>query len=171
MPMNLKPPPLQLPEYWIEISGRIADYGVYHPGELHQAVVTARSIRLRTASVALLLDGLCRRTCPHCPDPCCLSAKVWFDMTDLLTIYLNGMPMPEAQPISQWTAVCRYAGCHGCRLERRDRPWICTWYLCPAQTALLRRSEGPAREDWAAAVTEIKTLRAELKRWFTPIVF
>jgi len=169
MSLNLQQLSLELPKCWTEISECIADRGARCPSELRRAVSAARLIQACTASLTPLLDDLCRRTCPHCPDPCCLGAKIWFDIGDLLAIHLNGLPMPEAQPISQWTAVCRYAGCRGCRLGRRDRPWICTWYLCPAQTALLRRSKGSTREIWETAVTEVKTLRAELKKWFTHI--
>ena len=112
------------------------------------------------------MDALCRRTCLHCPEPCCLGAKIWFDTADLLVLHLAGLPVPEAQPISAWDEVCRYWSARGCRLDRLCRPWICTWYLCPAQTAILRRGDGEADPEIFRVVAEIKSLRKALEEGF-----
>lgn len=107
------------------------------------------------------LDALCRITCPHCPDPCCLSATIWLDFRDLLRLHLTGRPIPPAQPRSRPGETCRYAGPAGCRLPRPQRPFICTWYLCPAQTAALRRTgEAPA---FTHRLERAKSLRKDLE--------
>ena len=98
------------------------------------------------ASLVPLMDELCAATCPWCPEPCCLGAKIWFDAKDLLLFHLTGRTPPPAQPIVSWQDRCRYAGPSGCRLDRVLRPWICTWYLCPTQKARLRCREP---ESWA----------------------
>lgn len=107
------------------------------------------------------LDALCRITCPHCPDPCCLSATIWLDFRDLLRLHLTGRPIPPAQPRSRPGETCRYAGPAGCRLPRPQRPFVCIWYLCPAQTAALRRTgEAPA---FTHRLERAKSLRKDLE--------
>ena len=167
--MNLFGPPWADRNSWKEVNGSIA-YLVarYHPA-LGQVVETARAIRLHISRLQPLLDDLCRHTCLHCLEPCCLGAKIWFNTADLLTLHLNGLPVPEAQPLKDWDATCRYAGPRGCRLGRLSRPWICTWYLCPPQAAILGRSDEGKRDRFDAAVREIKTLRAALEEGFVLI--
>ncbi len=107
------------------------------------------------------LDALCRITCPHCPDPCCLSATIWLDFRDLLRLHLTARPIPPAQPRSRPGETGRYAGPAGCRLPRPQRPFICTWYLCPAQTAALRRT-GEA-STFTHRLERAKSLRKDLE--------
>jgi len=99
----------------------------------------ARDIAAQMAPLHPIMDELCAATCPWCPDPCCLGAKIWFDVKDLLLFHLTGRTLPPAQPIASWQDRCRYVGLRGCRLNRVLRPWICTWYLCPTQKARLRK--------------------------------
>jgi hypothetical protein len=112
------------------------------------------------------LDALCRRTCLHCPEPCCLAAKIWFDTADLLVLHLNRMTVPAAQPLGDWGAVCRYAGERGCRLPRELRPWICSWYLCPPQAAIMRGWPAGKRRSFERTVGEIKQLRKAMEEAF-----
>ena len=159
-------PPWGDPDSWADINGSIA-YLLDRYGRAFGPVVkTAQSIRVRLISLASLLEDLCRRTCPRCPDPCCLGAKVWFDTADLLVLHLNGMPVPEAQPLHAWDGICRYAGPKGCRLDRLYRPWICTWYLCPAQMNALRGSDEGKRTEVEAVVSDVKNLRKTLEEGF-----
>jgi hypothetical protein len=151
---------------WAAANQSIAHLLARHGRVLATAAETARAVRSRLSSLAPLLEALCRRTCLHCPDPCCLGAKIWFDTADLLLLHLSGLPVPEAQPIADLGAVCRYAGPRGCRLGREVRPWICTWYLCPPQAAILRRRPAGERAAFERAVGEIKRLRKVLEEEF-----
>lgn len=116
------------------------------------------------AKVSAAFSRLCPVTCSRCPDPCCLGAKVWFDLRDLIFLHLTERTPPPAQPIAALTEVCRYLGPNGRRLDRFYRPWICTWYLCPTQTARLRRDGDPA--DVIGAINAAKSLRKTMARAF-----
>ena len=167
--MNLCGPPWADRKSWTEINRSIVCLVDRYGSALRPVVETARAVRSRVSLLTTQLDDLCRHTCLHCPEPCCLGAKIWFNTADLLTLHLNGLPVPEAQPLKDWDAVCRYAGPRGCRLGRLSRPWICTWYLCPPQAAILRRSDEGKRDRFERVVREIKTLRTALEEGFVHI--
>jgi hypothetical protein len=44
----------------------------------------------------------------------------------------------------------------GCRLPRINRPRICTCYLCPTHTAILRKDHPAEREALMQAFSQIK---------------
>jgi hypothetical protein len=106
--------------------------------------------------LADLFDHLAGATCAVCPDPCCRHARVWLDFKDLLLLHLNGEALPPRQLRRDLTEPCRYLGSRGCRLPHRSRPWICSWYVCPA---LRRALERDLPGGWRQAVT----LQAEVK--------
>lgn len=97
-----------------------------------------------------IMDDLCRQTCPDCQDSCCRHAWVWADFKDLLFLHLAGIPVPGQQLLGRRGEHCRYAGPMGCRLDRLQRPFVCTWYICPAQTRLLQNQ--PAQQARVAEV-------------------
>ena len=117
-----------------------------------------------------ILDELCINTCPRCPEPCCLTAKVWFDFRDLLFLHLTRKAVPLSPPLAAVEDTCRYSGHNGCLLPRSSRPWICTWYLCPAQTAILRKRDRHQYDALHRIVKEIKILREELEEEFIRVV-
>jgi hypothetical protein len=132
-----------------------------------------RSARRKAAAIADLIARLdppmarlSRATCPDCSAPCCLHATLWYDLADLLMMGFARLPWPEGQPMAAVGAHCRYLGPAGCRLPRIRRPWICTWYLCPRQTARLKASRGSERHVIEAALAGIKQLRKGLERDF-----
>lgn len=154
---------------WEEVNRSIAWLVSRHAAAMDPLVETARAVRRRLEWAAALLDDLCRWTCMHCPEPCCLGARIWFDTADLLVLHLAGPAVPEAQPISSRDAVCRYWSPRGCRLDRLSRPWTCTWYLCPPQTAVLRRGDGEAYAGVSRVFAEIKSLRRALEEGFVRV--
>ncbi|MDY6825453.1 MAG: hypothetical protein SWH68_16900 [Thermodesulfobacteriota bacterium] len=103
------------------------------------AIRIAGDIRQAMAAVSPLLERLCRATCPWCPEPCCLSANVWYDFSDLLFLHWSGAAIPLAQPRTRRGEICWFLGARGCRLPREIRPWLCTWYICPTQMAWWRK--------------------------------
>ncbi len=124
-------------ETWAEANASLAWTRWRAPSELALARECARKLEALLSRFSPELDRLCRLSCPWCPDPCCLRAKVWFDFTDLLFVHLSGQDIPPRQPITDWDQHCAYLGPKGCTLPRLSRPWICTWYLCLPQRKLI----------------------------------
>jgi hypothetical protein len=65
---------------------------------------------------------------------------------------------------------CRYASPRGCRLQRLQRPFVCTWYICPAQIRLLQ-TQSPERARLAAVLQQIKTNRRLLEDLYIQTIF
>ena len=138
--------------------------------EMNRAMFLAHRVQTRLASMFSLLDDLCRITCPWCPDPCCLSAKVWIDFKDLLFLHLGGHPIPPEQLLPNFEKVCRYWSLKGCVLQRMSRPWVCTWYLCPTQQANLRHKDRCTQDEFSRLIQAVKACRTEMEAEFIRIV-
>jgi hypothetical protein len=138
--------------------------------ELKQLAIFAREIKSCLNSVFPILDALCAHSCPWCPEPCCLKASVWYDFKDLLFLNFNKQTIPPAQPKAKLSMPCRYLGSRGCRLPRLTRPWICTWYLCPTQTAKLRNGHQAKHKLLNRAMAQIKSERNLLENEFIRII-
>jgi hypothetical protein len=110
-----------------------------------------------------ILDTLCRQTCPDCAAPCCAKASVVFDHRDLIFLHLTRQKTPPVQPRPAPGSPCAYLTPCGCRLPRLSRPWICTWYVCPAQKRLLSRQ---CHSDVEWKFSEIKLLRGKMEMAF-----
>lgn len=146
---------------WQGIQDRIRREIRYYEGNMEGVRRLAREIAEQMALLDQTMDELCATACPWCPEPCCLGAKVWFDIKDLLLFHLTGQTPPPAQPIASWQNRCRYAGPRGCRLARSVRPWICTWYLCPTQTNRLRSQD---RRKWLLIEKQLQDIGESRKR-------
>jgi hypothetical protein len=127
---------------------------------------TATRIYGRLNAINSLLDQMCRISCPQCPAPCCLSAKIWFDLKDLLLIHLLQAPLPVCQPLQHRTNICRNLSPKGCTLPRLIRPWICTWYLCPTQMKIIRSAKDPEFMPLPQQIDFLKQLRKQLEADF-----
>jgi hypothetical protein len=142
---------------------------IYDPG-FEPVTLLAQKLRRRLESIFSDLDELCIDSCPWCPEPCCLKASVWYDFKDLLFLHFNEQPIPPVQPKANLNMPCRYMGSRGCRLPRMTRPWICTWYLCPTQTAKLRNGHQAKRELFDQTIARIKSERILLENEFIRII-
>ncbi len=134
-----------------------------HRRNLHDAVNMARNIFADLQSTFPLMDELCARTCPKCPEPCCQVAKLWFDFRDLIFLHLNEIHIPDSQPLAHYDDTCRYLGPRGCVLPRQSRPWICTYYLCAVQTARLRKKSRVQLRELDRLLEKIKRNRKKLE--------
>ena len=163
-------PPWGLKVTW-QIVNRDLDYLIrrYHDA-LIDAVTMARDMEARLGSIFSLLDDLCSVTCPWCPNPCCLSAEAWIDFKDLLFLHLGGHPVPDKQLRSNLQKVCRYWRPKGCALSRMSRPWICTWYLCPTQKAILGRKSSRIRDKFSRDIQAVKDCRRKMETEFIRVV-
>jgi hypothetical protein len=138
--------------------------------ELDRAMALAQKLQTRLASLFSIIDDLCKVTCPWCPDPCCLTAKVWIDFKDLLFLHLGGHPIPPEQLLPNFEKVCRFWSLKGCVLPRMTRPWVCTWYMCPSQTANLRRKSRHTQDKFSRLIKDVKDCRTEMEAEFIRVV-
>ncbi|MGD8389600.1 MAG: hypothetical protein PVG49_20810 [Desulfobacteraceae bacterium] len=141
-----------------------------HAKDLGPARKNAEAVRLNLEIVFPSLDALCRVTCPECPSPCCLEAAVYADFRDLLFLSLLHLPPPPMQLRNAPEASCRYHTRHGCALPRIQRPWICTWYLCAAQRAVLERGHEVDRQRLLSTLEAIRSERRAMEDAFLEVV-
>ncbi len=109
-----------------------------------------------------VMDRYCAATCPHCDDPCCSADGIYYDRADLL--YLIGLDadLPMSQIRERAGAPCRYLAAEGCILPRMCRPFICTWYLCEPQMALLEAEPLPFQKQFTAIMQAVRRCRLQL---------
>lgn len=155
---------------WSEALRTLEGLVVRHAKDLGPARSLARAVRGRLETVFPALDALCCVTCPRCPAPCCLEAAVYADFRDLLFFVLLGLSPPPAQLRNASEASCRYHTPRGCALPRIQRPWICTWYLCAAQKAVLKRWPEADRQRLLSSLDAIRVERHAMEEAFLRVV-
>jgi len=151
---------------WFEANQSLSHLIKLHRKGLKYAMKLARSIQVCLESIFALMDDLCVVTCLFCPEPCCLHAKVWIDFRDLLFLHLSDQQIPHSQMLPNLKQTCRYWSPRGCILARIQRPWVCTWYLCPAQRANFRLKSPAVQEDFNQTVKAVKASRKEMEAEF-----
>lgn len=109
------------------------------------------------------LTRLCRATCPTCEDVCCTKATVWYDQRDIILYHLATGFFPEKQISRSETGTCCHLGEGGCRLPRLERPFICTWYICGAQVAILRGEDSGPGLNIQEQIHRIKETRKRIE--------
>ncbi len=155
---------------WAEARAALGRSLVRNAARLGPARRHAEAIAHGLDRLADLFDELTPATCAVCPDPCCGHAKVWLDFKDLLFLHLIREPLPPHQLRRNLHEPCRYLGREGCRLTRRSRPWICTWYICPLQRQVLERDIPGGGFQADELRTRIKSLRAAMESAFLDAV-
>ena len=130
----------------------------------------ARRMEVLLEFVIPVMEDLCEKTCPACPDPCCARAQARFDTRDLLFLHLAEQPVPLAQAGPVDGPGCRYLGDRGCLLPRLCRPWICRWYLCPEQKRLLLHFPESGQRRFELTLERIRVLRRDLEDGFIAAV-
>jgi len=151
---------------WREANDSIEHLVVRHVNELPKARGLAQSILIEMFGVFMEMNRLCSDTCPKCNEPCCRVATLWFDYKDLIFLHLNSLGIAAAQPVDHYGDICRYLGERGCNLRREERPFICTLYLCPAQTSRLRRKSRLFYREFNMKLSVIKNRRKKLEDEF-----
>ena len=155
---------------WQEANRSIDFHLKRYSPRLMPVMQSARETRRRLESIFLSLNDLCLMTCPRCPDVCCLSASPWYDLRDLIFLHLNQLSIPLTQPISGFKETCCYLSHKGCTLPRIIRPWICTWYLCPPQTANVKDRNPDRWQTLSRVLGEIKACRKKLEDEFIRVI-
>ncbi len=164
-------PPWGAVSAWQEANISIGFHIQRYYSRLKPARQIARHTRIRLESIFPTLDNLAMMTCSRCPAACCLSASPWYDWRDLIFLHLNQLSIPRTQTIPAVEEICCYTSPKGCRLPRITRPWICTWYLCPAQTANLKHPSFNRWQTLSRVLGEIKTGRQKLEAEFIQVIF
>ena len=157
--------PWGIPDDWVKANKTISYLARIYRHKLRPVIKLAHDTRNRLETIFPILNNLCMNSCTMCPEPCCLSAKIWFNYQDLLFLHFTEQPIPDNQPLSSVKDQCRYISPKGCILPRLHRPWICTWYLCPPQMAVLRREIGK-KEQVEQMILEIKEKRKAMENEF-----
>ena len=157
-------PPWRTIPLWHEANEAVTVLLEQHADRIAEALPLARQIRACIHALDRSMTALCRSTCPVCPDPCCRRATVWFDFQDLIYLHMCGEPIPPTQIDRVRGAACPYLGPGGCTLARIQRPFICTWYICPEQTGLIRRQGANEGYELFRNLGVIKTNRRFLER-------
>jgi hypothetical protein len=162
--------PLGSATHWKQAHQSISLHLCRHPDAWSKVLGLAGLVGIQLKAFFPILDDLCINTCPWCPEPCCLQAKVSFDFKDLLFLHFAHKPIPLSPPLTTLGDTCRYLSHRGCMLPRSSRPWICTWYLCPVQTAILRKRDSRQYDAFNRIIQEIKGLRQALEEAFIRVV-
>jgi len=114
-----------------------------------------------------VLNRACAITCPSCAEVCCMRATVWYDLKDLLVLYLAQGRFPKRQIYRNADNSCCNLTHSGCRLPRLERPFICTWYICPEQKQALAGLPGLGldytAESVSATMEKIQSVRKALE--------
>lgn len=159
-------PPWETRKSWQAANFSIRSLLERHPRKMQPLFQTAGEIRQRLDVLDAIYDELCPQTCPLCPEPCCARADVWFDLRDLLFVHAGFLPVPLENPRKPDHLPCWFLGPGGCRLPRKSRPWICTWYLCPAQKHRLQNRRPAAFIQLRTLTEEIGEYRKQLEKHF-----
>lgn len=149
----------------LEISSRSQGEGLDAAREI------SHQIDNKIRSIDGILDILCQMTCVDCHDLCCGKATLWYDFRDLLFIYLNLDEFPQQQIWKKEGSSCSCLTLSGCRLKRWERPFICTWYICPKQTDVMQKKDfSEAAVHITSVLQEIKSDRKMLEKVFIEAV-
>lgn len=139
--------------------------------ELAPVGILSKNIVQLYADIEPLLERVCLSSCSTCSDVCCRRATVWYDMKDLLTIYLTTGAFPEKQIYRRADKSCCKLTASGCRLTRSARPFICTWYICPDQKEVVDTlSDGVAGSALFRVIDELKKARESLEQEYIKVI-
>ncbi len=153
-------------ETWVS-SNQVLDRLIcYHHKDIKPATRIATAINHELETIFPLLDKICRRTCPWCPDPCCIVTKVWYDFIDLVFLHLIEVPLPPGPMAYQLEEPCRYLSSRGCKLPRLIRPWGCIQYICPTQRKNVHRHKPDDEAKIDLALNKIRDKRYQLENQF-----
>ncbi len=158
------------PVLWREANHTLDHLTARHGKRFANAWAIARKIHAHQERLHDIMDQLCYRTCPWCPAPCCLKARVWIDFRDLIYLHLAGLPTPGEQLFYVDESTCRYLGPKGCRLPRKSRPWACTRYLCPTHNNIIRQKGDAFRTSLEKSIQSVKNGRRRLETEFMRVI-
>jgi hypothetical protein len=170
-PNHFEIPPWKSPGIWSQVISALEHTVRNQRTGLDEARELSALIDKEYAKVNDALDTVCKATCSSCLDTCCKKATVWYDFKDLLYIYLHSGQFPGEQLRKKSDLTCCNLTPMGCRLHRSERPFVCTWYICPSQAAMMsEKSREQATLLVRSSIQEIKSLRKRLEDIFVEVI-
>lgn len=136
-----------------------------HASKLDEKV-TSFHIRKVLEGLQLLdekMDEYCALTCPLCDDPCCHGRNVFFNQADLVFLVTSGQRRPPGQTREHSSESCRYLAAEGCTLSRKNRPYVCVWFLCEAQMRYFFEERPKVQREMTRAFEQIRRARLQLE--------
>lgn len=164
-------PPWPTQDLWQAANDAVAMVIAKHKHALGEALVLGEQIYRRIEALNCSMDALCMRTCASCANRCCGHAKVWYDFKDLIFLHLTTSALPPGQSILNMNQTCRYLDCSGCVLPRTQRPFICTWYICAAQKAVIHSLPKSSTQFLFNSLDALKAGRRRLEEIYMNFVF
>ncbi|MCP4669822.1 MAG: hypothetical protein GY857_00825 [Desulfobacula sp.] len=165
IPSNI---PWQMDEEWSQVL--LSLKAIENKGRLTAILNTAEKIQQKFEIMSKPMEKLCSHTCINCEDICCLRATIWFDFKDLLYIYFATGKFPGSQikkiNLENQIQACSCLTKNGCILPRIERPFVCTWYFCPAQKEYLKHFHPGLLLDFEQILLDIKELRNKIEDEF-----
>ncbi|MCX7822234.1 MAG: hypothetical protein N2260_02170 [Syntrophobacterales bacterium] len=125
---------------WKEIQKSLKNYvNSSSPEHILLMKEVSLSIASNIHELDKFMDLLCAKTCYLCSDICCHARGVFYNEVDLLFLTVYGDFYPPSQTrSSQDQKFCSYwESTKGCLLPRVSRPYVCTWFICGDQVAVL----------------------------------
>ncbi len=159
-------PPWAAREEWQAANAAIAAAIEIRPHRFATLRDLAQQIRCRVDLLDPMLDALCANACPDCTDTCCVRATLWYDFKDLLGFHLGTAPVPAYQLVPAPGCTCRFLDASGCALPRIERPFICTWFICPAQKRVLEGWLPSSRQFLGNSLLALKDGRNRMETKF-----
>jgi len=147
---------------WQTVSSSIPQTLPLSNGHQSKFVKLAGQISSHYQDLEAGLELLCSHACSLCEDICCQRATVWYDLKDLLYIYISSGALPERQIFRHNDGACCYLKSSGCAIDRSRRPFICTWYICHSQKEKAGESSGLDLEGVLEKIHKVKDLRNQL---------
>jgi len=165
--------PWQSKKEWQALTPSFDTIKKVHHKALDPLYQRAEAIRQSFESLSQPMDDLCTATCINCQDICCKKATIWFDFKDLLYLYFAFDRLPDAQILKNKDHTddhfhCGHFSATGCLLSRLERPFVCTWYLCPDQKRMLM-SKNDVNNEVVETISHIKKMRNEMESEFCEI--
>jgi hypothetical protein len=159
-------PPWGTKELWSEANSTLHYIIENHYKELQKARDIAERLHAEYQLLFPAIENLSTTTCPKCKNPCCLHAKPYFDFRDLIYLHLSNEQIPEMQTIADSSDQCRYITHVGCSLNRSQRPWICTWYICPSQLTIISTESSTTSLQIPLMINKTQKMRYRLEKIF-----
>ena len=166
--------PWESEEAWVQVVlsiGKTISALSTHGSEITSIRTLAQQIVQEYTELETVLEQVCLTSCSKCEDVCCSRATVWYDLKDLLLIYLNTGTLPNRQIYKKPDHSCCNLTSSGCPLIRSERPFICTWYICSDQKKVLDGlPESKNKLAIFRTIDKIKTARKELEEEYVKAI-